>query len=409
MLFTLAWRNLWRNKRRTAITLSSIVFGLLISFTFTGLSDGSYQKLIDTAAKAKAGHVTLQAQGYQDHPSPERRVQVTQNLTKSLDARSDIVFRTSRILGRGMIASAGDTIGVGFVGIDPQQEAGWFNLLDKVKTGERLQNADDPRVLIGTGLAKRLEAKLKTRLVVTTTDKDGQVVSGMFRVGGIFESGSDETDKYMVVLAINRARTLMNYQPNESTLVALMIDDQRRSAEVAEQLEPLAQTIGAESLPWFKVLPQMAGFIKIDNAFNYIMQIFIFLLVAAGVFNTVLMGVLERNREFGIMMAVGLKPGRLSLMVLVETLALGISGLLLGSLVSWPLLHYLTHTGLDMTEVLAGQSFSGVMMDPIMRAGLTLDHALFIAVAVLLLTLATGLYPAFLAGRTKPLDVINTL
>jgi ABC-type lipoprotein release transport system permease subunit len=410
MIIRIAWRNLWRNSRRTIITLISIAFGFLLAITFTSLSDGSYGKLIDTAAKMGSGHITIEPIGYREKPGNDLTVTDTYTIAKKIKTMPGITNATVRIVGQAMMATAADSAGVGFVGLDPNTEQGIFFLLDHIKKGSSFASSNEKTVLIGSSMAKMLEVDVRKKMVITTTDKNGEVVSGLVRVAGIFETGVDEVDKYVVIVPIDYMRGLLGYKDHEATQVAIYLKNRRAAERMSKNLSPLAHPHGGVALPWSETMPDVAGLILMDKTGNYIFQIIIFLLIGAGILNTVLMSVMERLREFGVMIAVGMTPRRIWSMVISEAVLLAIVGLIVGAFVSIPVYWYLSTHGIDIRIWLSEkQVYGGVIMEPIMRATFYLDHFLFIFGGVFVLIIFAGLYPAFFAARTRPAKTLKTL
>ncbi len=410
MIFKLAWRNLWRAKRRTLITLISVVFAFFLSFTFTTLADGSYAKMIDSAARSGYGHVTVEPIGYRDKPGTDLVVSDSYRLAEHLTMREDIDHVAVRIAGQVMVASAAETTGAAFAAVDPTIESKILFPFEHIIEGESLPGRTGRKVMIGSGMAKRLGVKLKSKLVLTLADKSGEVVNGLVRVVGIFETGTLEIDNYMILLPIDFMRGLLGYDANDATQIALYITDQREAAQIAKEVTPLAADHSAVAVSWHQTMPEVAGAIAMDRGSNYIFQIFIFLLVTAGILNTIMMSVLERFREFGIMLAVGMTHGRLWRLIMTETVWLAIVGIVVGLGVSFLMYWYLSTTGLDTSQWMKEeQSFGGVALDPVYKSILYVDHVATIVGGVFLLILLSGIYPAFLATRTKPVEVIKGL
>ncbi|MEA3222069.1 MAG: FtsX-like permease family protein [Thermodesulfobacteriota bacterium] len=410
MIARMAWRNLWRNRRRTIITLVSIAFGFLLALTFTSLSDGSYGQMIDTAARMGTGHVTIEPQGYRDKPGHDLVVRDTGQLADEVRAMPGIENATIRIVGQAMAATSADSTGAGIIALDPESEQGVFFLLNHVVEGQQLASREEKKVLIGKGMARRLDLNLGKKLVLTTTDKTGEIVSGLVRVAGIFSTGVDEADKYIIIVPIDYMRVLLGYSKNEATQIAVYLNDRRDAEEKSHALALLAAAYNGTALPWSVMMPDVAGVILMDSTGNYFLQVFIFLLVGAGILNTVLMGVMERLREFGIMLAVGMSPGKLWRMIMTETFWLAVVGLLVSSVLSVPVYWYLHKYGIDISVWLGeDQVYGGVLFDPLMKAEFYLDHAILIFSGVFILILAAGLYPAFLAARTRPVETIKIL
>ncbi|RJO65878.1 MAG: ABC transporter permease [Myxococcales bacterium] len=410
MIWKMAWRNLLRNRRRTIITLVSIAFGFVLSVTFTTLSDGSYGHMIDLAAHMGSGHVTVEPARYRIHPGTDLVVSGSDELAQRLRRRPGATKATIRVTGQAMIASANGSLGAAFLAIDPAQEKDSFFLLRHIKEGSLFAATDEGKILIGAKMAKALDVNLGKKLVLTTTDRNGEVVSGLLRVGGIFRTRADEMDKHLVVLPIDAMRKLLGYAPDEATQIALLLSDRRAAERTAKLLAPLVEPNGATAVSWARVMPDVSGAIAMDQVGNYFLQVFIFLLIGAGILNTVLMSVLERKREFGVMVAVGLSPARLWRLVMTETFCLAMAGLAVGAILSLPLYVYFHAIGLDMSSWMKEDMVvGGLIWEPIMKAELYWDHMALIFGGVFLLIMLLGVYPAYVTTRIQPVETLKSL
>jgi ABC-type lipoprotein release transport system permease subunit len=406
-LYLMAWRNLWRNRRRTIITVSSLAFGVMTAVVFTGLTDQSLGDAIDLAARMSNGHVTIQQRDYRDSPSLERSIDGSAALRARLAADPDVVKVVPRISGQLVVATANDSFGAGFVALDPA--------LDDVQTFEPLGHIVEGKlfgsdgVVLGKTLAKNLGATVGKKVVYTLTDKHGEIVSGLARVSGILTTGSPSADASLCLLPIGAVRTLIGYGPDESTQLAVYLGDQRRAEAVARRLGGLVPP-GAAALDWAEVNPDLAGFVTVKVIGSQVIEVFVVLLIAAGIFNTLFVSVMERLREFGILLAIGFSPGRLFRLVVLESLWLALVGLAVGVVVTAPLYHYLHTHGIDMTARMGGKGnveIAGAVMSMVIRATVYPDHAIIIAVAIVAVTLLSGLYPAWRAARVQPVDAIK--
>ncbi len=410
MIWKMAWRNLWRNRRRSVITLISIAFGLLLSITFTTFAEGSYTGGINTAAKMNGGHVTIEPEGYRDAPSLKKTLPDALTLAEMAKTKEGVKKVKVRIVGQAMAATASETVGASFFGVDPAEETGDLFLLNHLVEGEPLENTMKRGVLIGRKMADQLDVRLKSKLVFTATDKNGDVVSGLLRVRGIFETKVPIVDRSMMVVPIDWVRNLLGYGEREATQVAVQIHDSRDSDDMAEFFSAQAKSQGGTASPWYKTMPDLAGSIAMDRSSNYVMQIIIFILIGAGILNTVLMSVLERFREFGIMLAIGIGPRRLWMLVMAETLVLALLGLISGLAVSMPVYWYLHTVGFDLSATMEeGFTMGNIMWDPVIRATMYSEHLIIILGGVFILIMLAGLYPAYVATKTRPLKAIQTI
>jgi len=406
-LYSMAWRNLWRNRRRTLITVSSLAFGVMTAVVFTGLTDQQLGDAIDLAARMSHGHVTIQHRDYRDSPSLERSVEGGAEVSARLAADRDVAKVVPRISGQLVVATANDSFGAGFVALDPTlDDVASFEPLGHIVEG-KLFGSDG--IVLGKTLAKNLGATVGKKVVYTLTDKHGEIVSGLARVSGIVATGAPSADAALCLLPIGAVRRLVGYGPDESTQLAIYLRDQRHAEAAARRLGALLPS-GAAALDWAEVNPDLAGFVTVKIIGSEIIEIFVVLLIAAGIFNTLFVSVMERLREFGILLAIGFSPGRLFRLVILESLWLALVGLFVGVVVTAPLYHYLHTHGIDMTARMGGKGgieIAGAVLSMVIRATVYPDHAVIIAVSIIAVTLLSGLYPAWRAARVQPVDAIK--
>ena len=419
-LVGLAWKNLWRRKRRTSITATSIGFGVFIAVTFSGTGDYSYTNMINTSAKMGLGHISIEAPGYMLSPSLDKKIHHVNDIQQSLANLSGVQDSYVRIQGQAMFASAHKSVGGAFLAIDVNNERAEHNLFMRslvegeifTKRGQGV-NETLSGIVIGQGMAKKLKLRLGKKLVYTTTDKHGDIVNGMARVSGIFSTGVKDIDNSMTLLPIQTLREVIGYSADEASVVAVMIKDQRYTDKVLKVVQQRLTELGQnklEILSWRETQSEVAGMIRLDRSSNQISQILIGVLIAAGVLNTLLMSVLERTREFGVMMALGMAPLSLFFLVVVESVWLALMGLSVGVLVTVPWYLYMNRVGIDLSGSIGDDySAGGVLIDPVLRIFLYPETILMILFTVLMLTLLSGLYPAWRAARNPPIDSLKAM
>ncbi len=405
----MALRTMLRRKRRTLITGSTVAFGVFLSVTFTASGDYSYTNMIDTSAKMGFGHVTVQALGQNERPSVTKRLSGVSEIGKSLDNVDGVSRSTVRIFGQAMFASASKSVGGVFIGIDPASEDPADNIfVNSIKEGKIFDSTTGKKIIIGSKMAEKLNLRIGKRMVWTSTNAEGEIVSQIAKVSAIFSTGVNDVDSAFALLPIDRVRKTIDYGPDEATMVSVMLDDQRYSDVMARRIETVVGEKDREVLTWRTTQADMSGMITVDRASNYLFQFLVGLVIAAGILNTIMMSVLERKHEFGVLLAVGMSPLRLFGMVLMESVALGVVGLILGIIVTAPWYHYMYYTGLDLTSMMEeGSDIGGVLVDPVMKFRLYKESALAILAGVFSLTVAAGLYPAIKAGRIPPVDSLK--
>ncbi len=407
----LAWRNLWRRKRRTLITGFSIAFGVLLAVTFTGTGDYAYTNMINAGASMGLGHVTIEPSGYNQVPSLDKRLRQSSIVREKVKKVVGVENAFTRIIGQAMFASANKTVGGAFIAINPEQEVQANNLfMRSIVKGKMFDKANGNGVVVGSIIARNLKLGIGKKIVYTTTDARGEIVSAMARVTGIYQTGVKEVDGSIIVLPIVTVRTYLAYGPDDASLIAVVVRDQRYSEKIRDSIQLLVGNDEREVLSWKQTQADLAGIITMDRSGNYISQVLVGLLIAAGILNTLLMSVLERTREFGVMMALGMTPATLFRLIIVESVWLAIVGIVFGILITSPWYAYLYYVGIDFSEAMGTDySAGGVLVDPVFKIRLYKESVIAIIAGVFSLTLASGLYPAWRAGRIPPVESLKAL
>ena len=408
---TLAWRNLWRNRRRTLLTMGSIVFGVFLAVVFTAMQDRNWKDMIDLAARLGGGHVSLQHPEYLDTPTLTRTVVRDEAVAAALDGEGGRIARSvDRVVGPTMLATAGENFSAAFIAFDPEvEDETTLSILEALDEGEALEPGDARGVILGHRLASNLGMELGDKVVYTVTDRNGEIVSGLARLRGTLRTNAPTVDGGFCLLPLDTVRDLLGYGDDEATLVAVFLQDQRKSGGVAGRLDrELGETVAA--VPWNTSQPQLAAFIALKVGGAVVMEILIAVLVAAGIFNTLFVSVMERLREFGIMLAIGWSPGRLFRLVMMESVWLAALGLVGAFLITLGPYLYLSSTGLDLTAVYGGTvEVAGVGLDPVLKVGIFPRNAVLIGLFAVVATLASGIYPAWRAGKVQPVETIKVV
>jgi ABC-type lipoprotein release transport system permease subunit len=409
-LAVMAWRNLWRNRRRTLLTLSSIVFGVLLAVLFTAMQDRNWADTIDLAARLSGGHVTLEHPDYLDAPKLTLTIRNTDRLMELARESPHVERVAERISGQAMLSTASDSFGTAFIAIDPERDdERTLSVLEGLADGEMFQTSRDRGIILGAKLAENLGVGLGKRVVYTMTDVHGEIVAGLARVSGIVRTGAPGVDSGLCLLPIDTVRDLLGYGPHEAIQIAIFIDDQRRSDAVAEHLQSRVGP-GVVALPWHRSQPELAALIAMKVGGARFIEILIAVLVAAGIFNTLFISVMERLREFGIMMAIGFSSGRVFHLVMLESLWLALIGIAASLVVTSGPYWYLSKTGINVSALVGSTEsleVAGVTLPETMRVGIFPENAVIILLAAVLAIVLSGLYPAWKAGRVEPVETIR--
>jgi ABC-type lipoprotein release transport system permease subunit len=402
----LAWRNLWRNPRRTLLTLSAIVFGTFLAILFTAMQDRSFADMVDLAARLGGGHVLLQHPERLDEPTLGHRVRDTAGLRALAAADPRVVAAVDRVTGQLMVQTPTHQVGAGFVAYDPSAED--ETTLSFLRGVEGTLQSGPHDIVLGRRLARNLGVGLGGKVVYTLVGADGDIVSGLGRVSGLVETGAPSVDGGLVLLPLGPLREVAGLGPDDATTVGLYLSDARASGAVVRDLQPRLPP-GVVALGWNEAQPDLSGFIAMKVGGARFMEGVILVLVTAGIFNTLFMSVMERRREFGILAAIGCSRGRLFAMVMWESLWLGLLGLAGALVVTWGPYRYLSTNGVDLSSKVgtAPLEVAGVGMPSVLKIGIFPENLLLILGFALTATLLAGLWPAWQASRVPPVEAIR--
>lgn len=407
-LLGLALRNLFRNTRRTVITAAAVAVGLSMMVLTITLQEGSYADMISQGVSQLAGHVVVQGKGFQASKDSDIVVTAVSDIeTQIAKDFPDAVIAPRTFLG-GLINSPSNSVAAALQGIDPDAEAQVQDLPRKIVDGTWLAQDDTRGILIGATMAETLAVGIGDKIVYMGQHSGGtDVDSRLFRVRGIFQTGAKEVDGFVTYAHIAATEELQA-QDDVATMITVHLRDPKQASQAADLLRAQLARDDLEVLSWSQALPEIYGMIQVDRSSGDLMLAILGLIVALGVLNTMLMSVLERTREFGVMLAVGLRPATLLRLVLYEGLFLGLigtaAGLLLGGALSW----YLIRNGLDYSQFM-GESFTmgGIALSSVVYGKFSLYRTAIYAVGSVLFTTAAALYPAIHVARLQPVDAIH--
>jgi len=408
MLIRLAWRSIWRHRRRTLITITSIGLGLTFALYFISLGEGIYSRLTDDVVRMQSGHVTLEHPDYRDAPSVDLWVDGAAELREQIQGLRGVASTKVLVLGQGVAMSSHGDVGVSVMGIEPSVEREISPLAKKIESGEFLEDDDGAVVFIGAGLAKKLHVKIGKKLVLSAASVRGEFVEELFTVKGVFLTGADEADGYLLLAPLKIIRNLYDMPEDSVTQVAVLLSGPRVKNRVLREVRTLLSGRNVAAYPWEEILPEIASYIKLDRSSNLIFQGLLLFLILFTIFNTILMSVLEREREFAVLLAVGTRPRSLQYQVLCESAFIGLIGstvgLALGSTASIITSIY----GLDL-RAFFGEAItvSGFGISLVMYPKLTTFMVVGLGAIVFIATLLISLVPMRRIARVPIVDTLR--
>ncbi|MDZ7373365.1 MAG: FtsX-like permease family protein [candidate division KSB1 bacterium] len=402
MLWRIAWRNLWRNRRRSIIILSSIVVATVAMIVQDTLYRGLAFQMLRNQVGLHAGHLQIHTRGYQDNPVLEKAIDRPSRIDSVLRRCSEIVAYSQRAVSYGLVSSAYSSAGVSIVGIEPEKEE-QITLISRLVREGRYLGGGDREILISRQLAEKLEVGLGDKLVAMATRLDGTVGSEVFRIVGLFETFDAEFDRAMVYTPLFTTARMLGLGERVCEFV-VVLRDAKLASLVRDQLEPLLGP-DFEVLTYKDLLPLVVYIIDTFDQFMYIYYAIIGIALIFGVVNTMLMAVFERIREIGVLKAIGMPDHKVFGMVVLEAAILGGLGTGLGSVLGYLFYLPLSRTGINLAAFAQGLSGMGVgsVIYPVFHPGALVNTFLSIP---LFATLG-AIYPALKAVRFEPIAAMR--
>jgi ABC-type lipoprotein release transport system permease subunit len=407
LLLRLALRNLRRQARRSILTASAMVLGLALLVFTRSLGDGAHETWIEAGVRLALGHVAVMAPDYLPRRAIEDRLPAAAaRATLAALAQPDIAplvqAAAPRLELRGLASSPRGAVPVMVYGVDPAVESTFSQLDVRHVDGRPLEPGDHLQAYVGVGLAKRLQLQVGDRLVLTTQGVDSTMADQLVRVAGTFRSGLREVDDGVVHIPLRTAQAWVGAGEDVSA-VAILLHSSRDTRRVVEALRRALETqSGAVAVPWQTTTPELDSAVKIDDYGNYVFHFVLLLIVALAIVNTILMAVLARTRELGILRALGLERRDTATLVLLEgTLLTTVAGLV-GALVGLGVTFGIFRHGLDFSAFYSGEmTAAGAIIDPVMIPLFRADHMLQNLAWVVIIGVVASLYPAWRATRIE--------
>ena len=402
-------RNLFRNPRRAIITALSVAFGVCVAVVFIGTRQSMYDRLIESGAMGGYGVFSLSQPGFIAEPTPSSQFAWSEQLQQLTAELPGVSLVAPRISAMAVVATSKSSTGAALLGIDPGLDSKDINLmLANLKSGASLTSGDPQGCLIGRAMAEHLGVAIGQKVTFTTTDRQGQIVSNIAYLRGTFETGSLELDGHLVMLPLTFMRQVLDYPEHGVSFLAFFVPPEADLAKIETIINKRLAGTPLELSSWRKSLPDVAQAIDLDASLYNLLFFFAGIIVSIGILTTMMLNILERRREFGVVLALGMTPSTLVAMVLSEALMIGLLGLCIGALMAAPLYLYLHQVGLDLTIFLSGESSMGPKgVEDFLGCRLTVREVAMIGGLLLLMNLAAALYPAVTAARTVPIDAIR--
>lgn len=402
VIVVLAWRNLWRNYRRTLVMLLAIATGVWAMIFFSALMRGMTDQMVLNGLATLPGEVQIHHRDYRRDPSVANSIDAPSGELLAALQQPPVEAWAGRVRVPAVIASERDSRGVTLLGVDPDAESELGSLPERIVQGRFLADSDDRGLVLGASLARKLDTELGKRVVIMSQDPQNDVADRGARVVGIYRARLASTEEQYVYAARNTVQDMLGIGERVSE-VAVSGGDYRQVDEWAPRIAAAAGT-QLEVLTWTQLDPFLGSMLAMQDGFTVIMMVIIFLVLSFGLVNTLAMAVFERVREIGLMQALGMRPSLILYQLLLESLYLLLLGLATGNLLAWLTVKPL-ESGIDVSGVAEGMEMMG--MGTVLYPALAVEDMLMATAVVVVLGLLASLLPAWRAARLDPVRALN--
>ena len=403
----LAWKNLWRHRIRTFITVLAMAGSLFLAISLVNMAKGSYSKMIDQGVRSGSGHIGVYQKGYVKDRLAEQSFPMD-NLLEKIQNISGVKAVLPHLKFSALAQSAYDSRGSLLFGLKASQESSINPYIQKLSEGRFLMDSDKRKAVVGSGLAKELRIAPGKSFIITLQDKAGELQSEKLRVVGILQTGIKELDNSMIMVNLPEAQRISGYIGQVHELSVIL-----HSAFLQGSVFPVIQSLLSRkdnlvALGWQQAMPNLRNAIQYDYTSLRVILLLLVTIVGIGIINTFLMSVLERTREFGTLMAIGTPPSFLRWLVITEASFTGLLGVILGWIGGSVATYYLVTRGLNLAFIMSdGQEFGGVFFDPIIRASWNIPNMISLSIFLFIICIGAALYPAWKAAKIEPVQALK--
>ncbi|MBU2491486.1 MAG: ABC transporter permease [Bacteroidetes bacterium] len=402
MLFKLAWRNIWRNKRRSLVVLGSVIIGIIAVLFMNGFMNGMLNQMLSNQISTNISHIQIHKKGFNDNKVIQNHIPDADAVEKKLSDNPDIKAFSKRVITFGLISSATNSSGVYINGIIPDKEKEVSIIFRQIVEGHYF-TGDKREIVIGGKLADKLEVGLGDKVVIMSNTPDGTIGSEVFRVAGIYKSFSSEFDKSFIYIPLETAQSMLNIN-NRIFEFAVVANDYKKIELVKSSIKS-GLNDNYEVMSYKDLLPFLVYQIDLSKESMWIFNLIIELALIFGIINSMLMAVFERINEIGVLMSIGMKNIKIFFMILLEGLVIGIIGTVVGLISGFLIMLPLESSGINFA--IYTESLESYGIGAVIYPTLSMDDVLGVLIMIPLISIIGAVYPAYKAIKLEPVNAIR--
>lgn len=406
LIFKLAWRNIWRNKRRTIITTLSIVVAVFLSAITRSTQEGQYDNMLENTVGIFSGYIQIHHEGYRENPTLDNSFETSDSLRNIVLSQPAVTSAVPRIESYALAATGQQSRPAMIMGIDIRAEKQLSNPIKNLESGEYFNSNNEQAAIIGKDLKTRLNAQIGDSLVLIGQGYHGMNATGLYRIKGMVSFPNPEMNKSLVYLPIETAQYLFSAD-NRLTSLAINIDNPDALGSTVEALRQKLPSDKYEVLGWPEMMPELKQAIQVDRGSGVIIIMILYMIVGFGILGTVLMMIAERNYEFGVMLSVGTPRNTIAKILSLEVIILSLMGAFFGILLSIPVAWYFNVNPIDLSGAMATAA-EQYNMSPVLQFSVAPDIFITQAIIVFIITLLFSIYPIFKAAKLNPVKAMKS-
>ena len=404
MILKLAFKNALRQKRRSLFTILTMFGGFVLASVALAIADGSYNKVIDAFTKTMIGHIQIHSKGYLDKPSIYKPIDDYRAIGEKIQNTNYVKSWTPRSISAGLVSVGEKSTAVKIIGIDPNLEDKTTLFSKRIEKGQMFIEKPEHTAILGKSLAKNLKAQIDDTIIILSQAADGSVANDMYKIIGTYDSGDEMSDRTTMYLNLADAQELF-VLPDKIHEIAIVLTSFKKTEKVLTEIESKLNNPNLDIQPWQEVAKTFYQSMEADKQGNYVMNLIIILIVAIGVLNTVLMAVLERIREYGVLKALGTKPLQIFRMVVYESSILAIVSIVIGTVIALGINYFLSINGIKYPVPI---DIGGISMNT-MVSEINLHSYIIPAIVVLFTAFFVSMFPALKAAKADPAKTMRHL
>ena len=411
----LAWRNLWRNPRRTLIAMAAICFGYAMLLFVACLMAGLRQQMIETGTSLVLSDIEVHAPGYYPNRSIYQTLGGRQGtdvgaLLAAIAADPRVAAASPRVYGFGLVSATHQSAGAEILGVVPDQEQKVTVLQTRIVKGSYLTERMPKGIVMGDKFATTIGVGVGSEIILLTQAADGSMGNDLYTIVGTFHTGLDAIDRGLVLMSLSSLQELLRLPPERIHEVGIKLHAITEATTVAAALgAQLSKTLPVRVRAWPELVPELADYVQFNRGVTFILFVIFFLLVIIGIVNTMLMAIIERTRELGMLMAVGMRPVQVVGLIVAEAAGLAAASLVLGGAIGAPFLWYLQVHGLNLGGAGEEVSLAGVVVGQHWYGQQDFSTYGQAALGLAVTALVSALYPALRAARFRPTEALRKI